>query len=216
MEEVEDIFLDTVTMKVEDPEDRSKDVEVAKSSEATSEERKVAEERIWLDIKRTGELIVHGDIGVVEGIEGSKRIRDQCNTKRERLDYVKMAKTGILHILMNQTIQNMQQKLLVSNSTQDLLSLANLRTACSGNLDFLTNVENDIKVTVRKILLTDWLSQHVRILVQIQKMAMSCTCHVSHVMSKVPLVMCPMSDVTPTATVRPSMHSVSRLVCQKT
>ena len=146
MEEVEDIFLDTVAMKAEDPEARSKDVEVGRSSEASSEERKVAEERIWSDIKRTGEMIVHGDVGVVEGIEGAKRIRDQCNTKRERLDYVKMVKTGILHTLMNQTIQNMQQKLLVANSTQDLLSLANLRTACSGNLDFLTNVENDIKV----------------------------------------------------------------------
>ena len=76
MEEVEDIFLDTVVMKADDPEARKSDVVVAKSSDATSEERKVAEEKIWSDIKQTGEMIVHCDVGVVEGIEGAKRIRD--------------------------------------------------------------------------------------------------------------------------------------------
>ena len=154
MEELEDTFLKTVSMKAEDPTSRTEDIEVSKSLEATSEEREAAEDRIWTDIKRTGEMIVHGDVGVVEGVEGAKRIRDQCKTKRERLDYVKMVKTGILHILMNITIQNMQQKLLVSNSTQDVLSLANLRTACQGNLDFLTNVENDIKVTQMSVCLS--------------------------------------------------------------
>ena len=146
LEEVQDRFLDSVSKKALDPEACTKDVITIKSLESTKEERMAAEERIWTEIQRTGELLVHGDIGIVEGIEGAKRIRDQCGTSRERLDYVKVAITGILHIQMNATIQNIQQKLLVANSTHDILSLANLRTACQGNLDFISNVENDIKV----------------------------------------------------------------------
>ena len=146
MEECEDVFLESVAVKAADSEKFSRDVATVKSLEATIEEREEAEARIMREIKKTGELIIHGDVGVIERMEGAKRLRDTCTTARERLDYVKLGVVGVLHLQMNMTIQNVQQKMLLPTSTQDKLSLANFRTASQGHLTFFTNDSDKIKV----------------------------------------------------------------------
>ena len=149
MEECEDVFLESVAMKATDSEAFHRDIVTIKSVEATTEEREEAEANIMREIKKTGELIVHGDVGVVERIEGAKRLRDTCTTAFERLDYVKLAVVGILHLQMNMTIQNVQQKMLLPTSTHDKLSLANIRTASQGGLTFFTNDADKMKVLIR-------------------------------------------------------------------
>ena len=144
--EYEDDFLDTVAVKASNKDVFVKDVSTIKSLEATSQERENAERRIMAEIKKSGELVLHGDVGVVERVEGAKRLRDTCTTARERLDYVKLAVVGMMHLHMNMTIQNVQQRMPHPTSTHDKLSLANIRTASQGNLSFFTNDPDTIKV----------------------------------------------------------------------
>ena len=146
LEEYEDDFLDTVAVKASNKDVFVKDVSTIKSLEATSQERENAERRIMAEIKKSGELVLHGDVGVVERVEGAKRLRDTCTTARERLDYVKLAVVGMMHLHMNMTIQNVQQRMPHPTSTHDKLSLANIRTASQGNLSFFTNDPDTIKV----------------------------------------------------------------------
>ena len=144
LEEISDNYLEVVGLLSE--EEFKEDVNKMKSTEAEPQYRKEAQERVWTAAKKSGELIVHGDIGIVEVMESAKNLRDQAVTLYEQLQFPKLTRVGLFHIMLNKMIQDVQRRMLVDASVNDVLSLAFLKTNC--NIGFLTNNEDAIKVLI--------------------------------------------------------------------
>lgn len=144
LEEAQERFLETVGMKSLDTDGFTEDFKATQSLDVDKLDRKAAEKRITSEIEKTGKMLVHGDIGIVEGMEAAKRLRVSNTTLYERLSFPMMVRVGLLHLLFNKTIQDIQEKMLVDSSVEDKLSMANFRSTC--DLTFLSNQENSIKV----------------------------------------------------------------------
>ena len=142
LEEVQNMFLSTVATRADDPEACQADIDTMKSREASKEERKAAENRVMKEVKKHGELFIHGDLATVEAIKKAFKLRKTAKTLFEKLVFIKIARSGTLHLVMNKTIQDFRARMLLDRSVEDKLSLANIQLVVGVDI---TNDEDKIK-----------------------------------------------------------------------
>ena len=127
LEEMQTMFLETVASRAEDRDYCRASIQTMRSKTATKLERKDAEQRVMREVKRGGELILHGDLATIESIRKALNLRRTAETLFEKLAFIKIARSGTMHLVMNMTIQDFKRRMQVERSATDKMSLANIR-----------------------------------------------------------------------------------------
>ena len=75
------VFLDGRAEKAKEKDVFKNDLKTIRDVAATVEERKVAEGRVWEEVRQQGGMMVHGDLLTLERIECAKKARSRSVTK---------------------------------------------------------------------------------------------------------------------------------------
>jgi hypothetical protein len=105
MEEIQLQYLKLIGEQSEDKEKYFQDLTTILDVDGSKEEREVSEGRVKDQIRKSGSLILHGDLLTDLRFETCKRSRRGNITAFERYDYMEIFRLGMFHLHMNKTIQ---------------------------------------------------------------------------------------------------------------
>ena len=111
LEQVQDIYLDAVCRSARDEERFRSAFKRVKDKEATPQDRRSADDYMWVEARRYGWLVLRGDLLTEERVRGAKTARRKSSTRYSQLAYARETTLGYMHCSMNKIIIDFQSTL---------------------------------------------------------------------------------------------------------
>ena len=137
-------FLELLGEIVEDKEAFQDTLRTAQDADATEEEREEAEGYIREQVKKHGELVMHGDQLTVDAIENAKRAMKGSLTMLERLELVSCTSSGMFHVDMSMIIYSFLGCMEKEKSLEDVCTMAFFKLHLK-NKKHISNLQGNIK-----------------------------------------------------------------------
>ena len=141
---IQNRYLELLLDIVDNREEFQDALNTVRALDITLEEREEAEDFIKNEVKRHGELVIHGDQLTVDAIENARRAMKGSLTMLERLDLVSCTSSGMFHVDMSMIIYSFVACMEKEKSLEDVCTMAFFKLHLK-NKNHISNLQDNIK-----------------------------------------------------------------------